>query len=283
MSEYQYYEWLALDTLLTDAQVGAVERLSSHMDVVTEAQAVVTYSYGDFKHDPLKVLVNYFDAFLYAANWGARTLAFRFPKSLLTKKALSPYLLEDVIELKIVDSHWVLSLKSGDEGGGDWVEAEGMLNRMADIRRQISNRDYRALYLLWLAETKRRASWDDGDDDDDIEGSSQCEAPPAPAGLKSLGASLSAFCGFFEIDRQLVSTAAKDNPAPTARPMTRAKLKLAVAALSRETANDYLLRLLSDEPQLGAKLRQQLDQESSATPTGERRVKRAGTARKRGA
>jgi hypothetical protein len=51
-----------------------VERLSSHMDIVTPTQAIVTYSWGDFKHDPLKVLAEYFDAFLYAANWGTTRL-----------------------------------------------------------------------------------------------------------------------------------------------------------------------------------------------------------------
>lgn len=43
MSEYQYYEWLAIDRPLTAAEVRTVNGLSSHMDTVTCTQAIVTY------------------------------------------------------------------------------------------------------------------------------------------------------------------------------------------------------------------------------------------------
>lgn len=82
MSEYQYYEWQTLDRPLTPEEREAVSKLSSHIDV-TSSQAVVTYSWGDFKHDPIQVLARYFDAFIYLANWGSKRLAFRFPRGLL--------------------------------------------------------------------------------------------------------------------------------------------------------------------------------------------------------
>ncbi len=55
MSEYQYYEWQALEHPLSTAEQNAVDALSSHIDV-TASQAIVTYNWGDFKHDPLDVL-----------------------------------------------------------------------------------------------------------------------------------------------------------------------------------------------------------------------------------
>ena len=61
MSEYQYYEWLAVDRPLTDEELAVVSKLSSHMDLVTATQAVVTYSDGVFKHDRRKILLRYFD------------------------------------------------------------------------------------------------------------------------------------------------------------------------------------------------------------------------------
>lgn len=82
MSEYQYYEWQTLDRPLTPEEREAVSKLSSHIDV-TSSQAVVTYSWGDFKHDPIQVLARYSDAFIYLANWGSKRLAFRFPRGLL--------------------------------------------------------------------------------------------------------------------------------------------------------------------------------------------------------
>ena len=66
MSEYQYYERQAVDRLLTDAEQEAVRNLSSHIEV-SSSRAVVTYSYGDFKHDPRTVLMRFFDAHLYLA------------------------------------------------------------------------------------------------------------------------------------------------------------------------------------------------------------------------
>ena len=91
MSEYQYYEWHTLDRPLTPEEQTAVNELSSHIDV-TSSRAVVTYSWGDFKHDPRQVLARYFDAFLYLANWGSKRLAFRFPKGLLDPRPIEPYL-----------------------------------------------------------------------------------------------------------------------------------------------------------------------------------------------
>ena len=83
MSEYQYYEWQTIDRPLTASEQREVGGLSSHMDTVTSTQAIVTYSWGDFKHDPQKVLLKYFDAFLYDSNFGTRQLMFRLPKNLV--------------------------------------------------------------------------------------------------------------------------------------------------------------------------------------------------------
>ena len=160
MSEYQYYEWLAIDRALDGAGLREVQQLSSHMDHVTPTSAVVTYSYGDFKHDPLKVLVRHFDAFLYTANWGTRTLAFRFPKASLTVANLSAYLMTDRVELENHGKYQVLSFHL-DNNDGDWIEeyeddSDGTLGTLAGIRRQIALGDYRALYLMWLCCTATR-------------------------------------------------------------------------------------------------------------------------------
>ena len=69
MSEYQYYEWQTIDRSLSPNEREAVSGLSGHMETVTSTQAIVTYSWGDFKHDPRQVLLQYFAAHLYMANW----------------------------------------------------------------------------------------------------------------------------------------------------------------------------------------------------------------------
>jgi hypothetical protein len=90
MSEYPYYEWQTIDRPLNSMEQEAITRLSSHMDTVTSTQAIVTYSWGDFKHDPRVVLLQYFDAHLYLANWGTRRLLFRFPKSVIDPHTIRP-------------------------------------------------------------------------------------------------------------------------------------------------------------------------------------------------
>ena len=79
MSEYQYHEWETVDRVLTPEEQAAVDRLSSHIEV-GPSRAVVTYKWGDFKHDPKQVLLKYFDAYFYMANWGSHRLMFPFQR-----------------------------------------------------------------------------------------------------------------------------------------------------------------------------------------------------------
>lgn len=90
MSEYQYHEWQTLGRRLSAEEQNAVDGLSSHIDV-TATQTIVTYHWSDFRHDPLKVLAKYFDAYLYLANWGTRRLAFRFPNGMVDVPVIEAY------------------------------------------------------------------------------------------------------------------------------------------------------------------------------------------------
>ena len=114
MSEYQYYEWQALERPLTATEQAAVNGLSSHIDV-TSSQAIVTYEWGDFKHDPIAVLAKYFDAHLYITNWGTRHLAFRFPKGVLDTKAIEVYCDEDHIRLKTLGQVQIFPIRVNQE------------------------------------------------------------------------------------------------------------------------------------------------------------------------
>ena len=104
MSEYQYYEWQTVDRLLTEAEQESVSNLSSHIEV-SSSRAVVTYSYGSFKHDPRQVLARFFDAHLYLANWGSRRLMFRFPSGLVSRDMIEPHCVQDRITFRTVKCH----------------------------------------------------------------------------------------------------------------------------------------------------------------------------------
>jgi len=297
MSEYQYYEWLALDRPLDKKQLAEVEQLSSHMEQVSPTQAVVTYSWGNFKHNPLNVLARYFDAFLYAANWGTRQLAFRFPKQSIATSALKPYLIDGVISVKRDGAFVILDIMFADQEGReyDWIDVEGMLGRIAGVRRQLINGDYRALYLVWLATISRGEGSDDYDDEDDDNDEDEdleedddgddgdgddrfvSAEPPVPAGLRTLDGSLAALCEFFDIDRHLVE-AASATSAKTATPSTE-ELRAAIHKLPRERVDAYLLRLLDEEPQLGSTLRTELSLKGSSAPERQGKGRTARTLR----
>lgn len=124
MSEYQYHEWQTIDRLLTSEEQATVSQLSSHIDV-SPSQAVVTYHWSSFGHDPKQVLLQYFDAYFYMANWGSLHLIFRFPKGLLDEADIEPYCVYEYITFETVGDYQVLELDFSPEEGEGWMEAEG--------------------------------------------------------------------------------------------------------------------------------------------------------------
>src|SRR4051794_24584080 len=90
MSEYQYYEFQAIDKPLTDKQMEELRQLSTRAEI-TRTSFSNEYSYGDFRGDPNKLMEKYFDAFVYVANWGTRRLMFRLPVAWLDLAAVEPY------------------------------------------------------------------------------------------------------------------------------------------------------------------------------------------------
>ncbi|GAC1359968.1 MAG: hypothetical protein NVSMB3_07760 [Acidobacteriaceae bacterium] len=82
MSEYQYYEFRAIDRPLDQAARGALRAISTRAEI-TSTSFTNTYNYGDFRGDPAKLMDRYFDAFVYVANWGTHRLMFRIPRRLI--------------------------------------------------------------------------------------------------------------------------------------------------------------------------------------------------------
>ena len=73
MSEYQYYEFQAIDRPLTEKQMEELRSYSTRA-TITRTSFVNDYSWGSFKGDEDAWMEKYFDAFLYVANWGTRVL-----------------------------------------------------------------------------------------------------------------------------------------------------------------------------------------------------------------
>ena len=67
MSEYQYYEFQAVDRPLTSQEIAGLRAISNRARI-NSTSFVNVYNYGDFRVDPEALLEKCFDAFLYAAN-----------------------------------------------------------------------------------------------------------------------------------------------------------------------------------------------------------------------
>lgn len=68
MSEYQYYEFVALDGPISDAGLQYAEGCSSRADV-SRVHWRNEYNFGDFSGSAERLLQHY-DAHFYIANWG---------------------------------------------------------------------------------------------------------------------------------------------------------------------------------------------------------------------
>lgn len=157
--------------------------------------------------DPGRLLEEYFDAYLYAANWGTRELAYRLPRALLDAETARRYCDEEqrawVTETA---EHVIVRFRWDDDEGDDWIEGDGLL----DARSELAAGDLRLLYLGWLLKIQLSGLDDeDADFEDGGEGLADEVEPPVPAGLRQLSDSLASAAKFLRIDDDLIAVAAK--------------------------------------------------------------------------
>jgi hypothetical protein len=230
VSEYQYYEFLALDRPLTSRQREELRQLSTRAEI-TATRFTNEYHWGNFRGDPQEMMASYFDAFLYLANWGTRQLMFRVPKAALDAEHAGQYCYTDAASLIETDDHLVISLYADREPDDYWDETAGELGSMVAARSELLAGDHRLLYLAWLMGIQ----WDHVDDED--------TEPPVPAGLKELSGALAAIAGFLDIDEDLIAVAAEASPALANEPA--AGLADWIAALPT-AEKDKLLAMVAD-------------------------------------
>jgi len=194
MSEYQYYEFLAIDHPLDERQRAELRALSTRARI-TATSSVNEYHWGDFRGNPDALMERYFDAFLYLANWGTRRLMIRLPRGLLDLGVAERYCTGDAASAWAADGHVILSLSSEDEDEY-WEEGEGRLASIALVRSELAAGDLRLLYLAWLLSVQAE---DVGDEEAE---------PPVPPGLRALSAPLRAVADFLRLDEDLLTAAA---------------------------------------------------------------------------
>jgi len=156
MSEYQYYEFLAMERPLTKEEMDELRALSTRA-TITPVSFTNEYNWGDFKGDPEKLMERYFDAHVYVANWMTAIFMVRLPMEALTqetaKAVAAPYLLD----IKPTKTHWIIIWSVEESENYDRLGMEdgrGWMARLAPVRdelyrkqREVKHREKRKAYL----------------------------------------------------------------------------------------------------------------------------------------
>lgn len=125
------------------------------------------------------MLHQYFDGFLYWANWGSPRLALRFPHGILPVNLIDGYDFDDFVTFTKHPDYDILDMHFGEmEAPSRWTEYD--LGSLISIRDELMEGDLRALYIAWLATMRMLGSYDEEEEDEDV------IAPPVPPAFATL-------------------------------------------------------------------------------------------------
>ncbi len=197
MSEYQYYEFAAIDRSLTRAEMEKLRAVSTRA-VITPSGFVNHYEWGDLKADPADWMRRYFDAFVYTANWCSCRLALRVPLATFSRAELKPFATKRALTIEAGDEHWIFDWALEESEDYDRFAEEdgsGWMRRLVPLRDELLRGDLRPLYLGWLAGAGGGELREDA-----LE-------PELPPGLSELSPPQQALVEFLEIDPDMLAAA----------------------------------------------------------------------------
>jgi len=231
VSEYQYYDFRAMDRALTRAEMAELRSISTRA-VITSTSFTNHYEWGDLKANPLKLLEKYFDAFLYVANWGTREFYLRLPQELVDYKQLKAMLPGKTAGVRKAGRHLIVGFENVSEQD-DWDDGTGWMGSLMSLRSELLRGDLRCLYLGWLLCV-------------------QCEEfageelePLVPAGLGELPAPLQSLIEFLGIDEDLVEVAALTSAPLNAGP-GRKELDAWIRSLPEREKSNLLVSAIAE-------------------------------------
>jgi hypothetical protein len=262
MSEYQYYEFQAVDRPLGAADREALRELSTRARI-TATSFTNSYEWGDFKGDPAKMMDRWFDLHLYLANWGSRRLMMRLPTRMVDRHLLDAFLGEvDCVKLRVAGENLILTIVAEELETEDWDDDSGWLAALAPLRAEVLAGDFRLFYLLWLTAVEADVFQPD-------------EPEPLP-GIGPLSGAHEAFADFFGIDRDLVAAAAECSGTVDSGEMGSDVARRAIAAMADGDKTELLSRLFDGDPHVAAELRamvrMRLERETETPPSARRTV-----------
>jgi hypothetical protein len=262
MSEYQYYEFQAIDRPLSEADRQALRDLSTRARI-TATSFTNSYEWGNFKGDPAKLMERWFDLHLYMANWGSRRLMIRLPARLVDRHLLNAFLDEvDCATLSVSGENLIVDISCDEVESEDWDDGSGRLAALAPLRAEVLAGDLRLFYLLWLTAVQAEVF--------------EAGQPEPMPGIGPMSASLEAFAEFFGIDSDLVQAAAERSAGAMASTSSEEAVRGIISAMTDTDKTAMLSRLFNGDPYVGAelraKVRDRIASGADATPISARTV-----------
>jgi len=239
MSEYQYYEFLAIDRPLTTNEMAELRELSTRA-TITPVSFTNEYNWGNFGGDPDKLMQHYFDAHVYVANWMTAIFMVRLPIEALSKETSDAMAVPYLLDIKGTKTHWIITWILEESENYDrfgMEDGRGWMARLSPVRDELLRGDLRSLYIGWLAAVAGGMV-----DDDETE-------PLSMSGLASLTAAQQALAEFLDVDPDLLAGAGMGRPAAPKAKILRKEMEKWVDALPRDEVNSILKQLLDGEGQ----------------------------------
>ncbi len=235
MSEYQYYEFLAIDRPLTTQEMDALRALSTRAHI-TPVSFANEYHWGDLKGDPLQWMKRFFDAHVYVANWATAVFMLRLPRNGFDPKAMHAFTVDGVLEIESTPTHRILiwSLEQSENYDRFGMEdGSGWMARLVPLREELLRGDLRSLYIGWLAGVSMGLV-----DKEELE-------PMALAGLGDLTPAQKALAEFLEVNEDLLAGAGLGAPADVAAEGEQEQIETWLALLPPEKTLDYVRQLVT--------------------------------------
>jgi hypothetical protein len=237
MSEYQYYEFLAIDRPLTVREMDHLRGISTRAQI-TPVSFVNEYHWGGLKADPRDFMRRFFDVHVFLANWGDAILMLRLPREAIDGKTLKAFAFTPYLEVEKLPDHWLLTWSLGETEDYDRFccgDETGWIARLAPLREELLRGDLRSLYIGWL----RGVTTEETDED--------VQEPLALGGLGELTAGQQALAEFLKVDADLLAGTGIGSLKLQSEEVDEAKLNAWLDELPRDEVREYLRQMLAGQ------------------------------------
>jgi hypothetical protein len=160
------------------------------------------------------------------------------------------YCVDSCISISTTPKYLILDINIDDNDYRDWIEGDGWLSNLAGLRDELLQGDFRVLYLAWL-KAKTRVS----DEHYPFMDESDILEPSLPNNLQELSDAQASFVEFFKVNQDLIAAAAKNSHSTEEEVASWEEL---IPILSEAERNEFLVKVLKNEPLVGAQLAKRL-------------------------